>query len=117
MFPNGNVGLENSKFYEDVPARGHLIGRAATGSCPKSTFAASPDDTTEKTIPQGQDPPGADEEEQTTQPPAERQGVIKPPPVGDEDIYTEAPNPEAGHNKDVIPAPGSPGGDPNIEPR
>ena len=23
MFPNGNVGLENSKFYEDVPARGH----------------------------------------------------------------------------------------------
>ena len=51
-----------------------------------TTFAASPDDTTEKTIPQGQDPPGADEEEQTTQPPAERQGVIKPPPVGDEDI-------------------------------
>jgi hypothetical protein len=82
-----------------------------------TTFAASPDDTTEKTIPQGQDPPGADEEEQTTQPPAERQGVIKPPPVGDEDIYTEAPNPEAGHNKEVIPAPGSPGGDPNIEPR
>ena len=74
MFPNGNVGLENSKFYEDVPARGHLIGRAATGS----TFAASSDDTTEKTIPQGQDPPGADEEGQTTQPSAERQGVIKP---------------------------------------
>ena len=38
MFPNGNVGLENSKFYEDVPARGHLIGRAATGSYPKSTL-------------------------------------------------------------------------------
>ena len=38
MFPNGNVGLENSKFYEDVPARGHLIGRAATGSCRKSTL-------------------------------------------------------------------------------
>jgi hypothetical protein len=43
MFPNGNVGLENSKFYEDVPARGHLIGRAATGSCPKS-HAYRPDD-------------------------------------------------------------------------
>ena len=65
MFPNGNVGLENSKFYEDVPARGHLIGRAATGSCPKSTFAASPDDRTEKTIPEGQDPPGADEDDST----------------------------------------------------
>lgn len=38
MFPNGNVGLENSKFYEDVPDRGHLIGRAATGSCPKGTL-------------------------------------------------------------------------------
>src|SRR5262245_318781 len=38
MFPNGNVGLENSKFYEDVPARGHLIGRAATGSCRKRVF-------------------------------------------------------------------------------
>ena len=63
MFPNGNIGLEHSKFYEDVPARGHLIGRAATGSCPKRTFAAWHDDTTEKTIPQGQDPPGADEGE------------------------------------------------------
>ena len=31
-----------------------------------TTFAASPDDTPEKTIPQGQDPPGAHEEEQTT---------------------------------------------------
>ena len=82
-----------------------------------TTIAASPDDPTEKTIPQGQDPPGANEEEQTTQPPAERQGVIKPPPVGDEGIYTEAPNPEAGHTKEVIPTPGSPGGDPNIEPR
>ena len=38
MFPNGNIGLEYSKFYEDVPARGHLIGRAATGSCRKSTL-------------------------------------------------------------------------------
>jgi hypothetical protein len=36
MFPNGNVGLENSKFYEDVPAWGHLI--AATGNCRKRAF-------------------------------------------------------------------------------
>jgi hypothetical protein len=32
MFPNGNVGLENSKFYEDVPARGHLIVSRCTDS-------------------------------------------------------------------------------------
>ena len=37
MFPNGNAGLENSKFYEDVPARGHLIGRTAT-TCRKSAL-------------------------------------------------------------------------------
>jgi hypothetical protein len=81
-----------------------------------STLAASTDDTTGKTIPQGQDPPGADDD-QTIQPPAEHKGVIKPPPVGDEGIYTKAPNPEAGHQNEVIPTPGSPGGDPNIEPR
>jgi hypothetical protein len=44
-------------------------------------------------------------------------GVIPPPPMGDEGIYTKVPNPEAGHEKEVIPPPGSPGGDPNVEPR
>src|SRR6476619_6048439 len=70
-------------------------------------------DTVEKTIPQGKDPPGTDE----TARPAEHKGVIPPPPVGDEGIYTKVPNPEAGHDKEVIPPPGSPGGDPNVEPR
>ena len=86
---------------------------------PEMTFAASSGDTrdtVEKTIPQGKDPPGTDEE-QGTAPPAEHKGVITPPPVGDEGIYTKVPNPEAGHEKEVIPPPGSPGGDPNIEPR
>ena len=83
------------------------------------TFAASSGDThdtVEKTIPQGKDPPGT-EEQQGTAPPAEYKGVIPPPPVGDEGIYTKVPNPEAGHDKEVIPPPGSPGGDPNVEPR
>src|SRR6476660_1192173 len=86
---------------------------------PEMTFAASSGathDTVEKTIPQGKDPPGT-EEEQGTAPPAEHKGVIPPPPVGDEGIYTKVPNPEAGHDKEVIPPPGSPGGDPNVEPR
>ena len=56
------------------------------------------------------------DEEQGTAPPADK-GVIPPPPVGDEGIYTKVPNPEAGHDKEVIPPPGSPGGDPNVEPR
>jgi Protein of unknown function, DUF488 len=73
-------------------------------------------ETVEKTIPQGEDPPGTDEEQQTA-PPAEHKGVIPPPPMGDEGIYTKVPNPEAGHDKEVIPPPGSPGENPNIEPR
>src|SRR6476620_8317191 len=82
---------------------------------PGTAFAASSGDThntVEKTIPQGKDPPGTDEE-QGAAPPTEHKGVISPPPVGDEGIYTKVPNPEAGHDKEVIPPPGSPGGDPN----
>ena len=70
----------------------------------------------EKTIPQGEDPPGTDEEQRTA-PPAEHKDVIPPPPMGDEGIYTKVPNPEAGHDKEVIPPPGSPGVNPNVEPR
>lgn len=51
----------------------------------------------EKTVPQGQDPPGADNGAQQTPALPEHKDVIPPPPIGDEDIYTEAPNPEAGH--------------------
>jgi hypothetical protein len=74
-------------------------------------------DTPERTVPQGQDPPGADNGEQQT-PRAKHKGVIPPPQTGDEGIYTQAPNPDAGHEEDVIPPPGTPGGEhPNVEPR
>ena len=84
-----------------------------------TAFAASTGDThdtVEKSIPQGSEPAASDDE-QPTAPPAEHKGVITPPPIGDEGIYTKVPNPEAGHEKEVIPPPGSPGGDPNVEPR
>jgi hypothetical protein len=58
----------------------------------------------EKTVPQGQDPPGADNGKQQ-RPPTEDKEVIPPPPIGDEDIHTDAPNPEAGHDEEVIPPP------------
>jgi hypothetical protein len=74
-------------------------------------------DTPEKTVPQGQDPPGADNGHQPMPPLAPRKGVIPPPPTGDEEIHTQAPNPDAGHEEEVIPPPGTPGGDPNVEPR
>ena len=91
------------------------------GSCvgPETALGASNGDArdiVEKAVPQREDPPGTDEEQRTT-PPAEHKSVIPPPSVGDEGIYTKVPNPEAGHEKEVIPPPGGPGGDPNVEQR
>jgi hypothetical protein len=71
----------------------------------------------EPTVPQGQDPPGADDGEQVS-PPPDGEEVIPPPPVGDEDIYIQAPNPEAGHEEEVIsPPPSSPEDESSIKPR
>jgi hypothetical protein len=50
---------------------------------------------------------------QRTPPPAEHKGVIPPPPTGDEGIFTDAPNPEAGHDKEVIPPPDTPSEEPS----
>jgi hypothetical protein len=60
---------------------------------------------------------GGTDEQQQTPPPAEHNGAIPPPAMGNKGIYTEVPNPEAGHEKQVIPPPGTPDGDPNVEPR
>jgi hypothetical protein len=69
----------------------------------------------EQAAPQGEDPPGADNG--ATPPAVEHDGVITPPATGDEGIHTEVPNPNAGHPEEVIPPPGTPGGDPNVDPR
>jgi hypothetical protein len=73
------------------------------------TFAASPNaaQVQEKTVPQGKDPPGNDSEDQSNST-TKHKGVIKLPQTGDEGIYTQAPNPNAGTNEEVIPPPGSP---------
>jgi hypothetical protein len=83
------------------------------------TFAASPNvaEGPEKAVPQGKDPPGNDNENQpnTT---TKHEGVIKPPQTGDQDIYTQVPNPNAGTKEEVIPPPGTPRSEhPNVEPR
>ena len=70
----------------------------------EASFAGATE-TPEKTIPQGQDPPGGDNGEQLFPPGANDREVIPPPPIGDEGIYTQAPNPEAGHEEEVIPPP------------
>ena len=51
--------------------------------------------------------PGANSGRQLP-PSAEHKGVIPPPPIGDDGIYTDAPSPEAGHKKEVIPPPETP---------
>jgi hypothetical protein len=82
-------------------------------------FAVSPAgaaEAAEETIPQGEDPPGADDDAGTP-PPVEHNGVITPPPTGDEGIHTEAPVPDAGNDEEVIPPPGTPGGKPDAVPR
>ena len=45
------------------------------------------------------------------------QEVIKPPATGDTGINATVPNPDAGSSGDVIPAPSSPGDNPDVEPR
>jgi hypothetical protein len=50
---------------------------------------------------------------QRARPPAEHKGVIPAPPTGDEGIFTDAPNPEAGHDKEVIPPPDTPSEEPS----
>jgi hypothetical protein len=57
--------------------------------------------------PQTKDLPGANSGGHLP-PPAEPKGVIAPPPIGDKGIYTDASNPEAGHEKDLIPPPETP---------
>ena len=58
-------------------------------------------------------PLGADDGKQQLHPPFEHKDVIPPPPIGDEGIFTDAPNPEAGHEKEVIPPPNTPSEEPS----
>lgn len=85
----------------------------APSLCTDRALAAAP----EQTAPQGEDPLGADNGSPGTPPAAEHDGVLEPPPTGDEGIHVDVPNPNAGHDEEVITPPGTPGGDPNLDPR
>jgi hypothetical protein len=61
--------------------------------------------------------PGIDPDESLSEQLDEDKGVIDPPPIGDEGIHADVPNPDAGHEEEVIPPPGTPGGDPSVEPK
>lgn len=70
-----------------------------TPSASSRILAADP----EHTAPQGEDPPGADEGGAETPAPSDHKGVIPPPAIGDQDIQTEVPDPNAGTAEEVIP--------------
>jgi hypothetical protein len=80
-----------------------LLATLAVSVLPALDAFAGQMSAPKKSAPQGQDPPGADIGQPQSPPPEGE--VIAPPPVGDEEIYTEAPNPEAGHEEEVIPPP------------
>ena len=79
----------------------------------QGAFAVSRSGATAPTQIGGEHPLGTDDGKQQLLPPREHKDVIPPPPTGDEGIYTDAPNPEAGHDKEVIP----PSDKPSEEPR
>jgi hypothetical protein len=98
-----------------------FIGLSALGHPLTVQAAESPEQAT----PQGQDAPGADipgepvpgtnPHESLSEKLDRNQRVIEPPPVGDEGIHTQVPNPEAGHEEEVIRPPDTPGGSPDVE--
>jgi hypothetical protein len=96
------------KRYAMVRANSALCVALFVTLCAFNAPVAHSSDATRKAGPQGKDQPRADGGGQATPPPAEHKGVIPPPPIGDEGIYTDAPNPEAGHEKEVIPPPETP---------
>jgi len=95
---------------------GALIVAAVLSSFALDLANAAPagTDAQEQAVPQGKDPPGADD---NAQPPlAQQDGVIKPPLIGDQGIHTGVPNPNAGPRDEIAPRQQLPGGE-NAQPK
>ena len=106
-----------SKFHASV-VTGTALVLLLAGFAFEQARAAPPAgaETPKHAAPQGADPPGADDDVQTPRL-SEHNGVITPPPTGDEGIHTTVPNPRAGHEGEVIPPSQLPGAVPNVEPK
>lgn len=112
---NGNDRMDGNAMTKlSIGALTALLMLAATVS-QSNLFAASAG-TPEKTTPHGDDAPGPDNGT-AVPPPAENNGVIQPPAIGDTRIQAQVPNPDAGTAEEVIPPPGTRGGNPDVEPR
>jgi hypothetical protein len=105
-----------SKFHSRGLTAAAGLAALLFGFAPNQAGAGAGDTDTQhqQTSPQGKDAPGA---EDNGQPPmAQEDGVIKPPPTGDEGIHTEVPNPNAGPRDEIAPPPQLPGGE-KVEPK
>jgi hypothetical protein len=71
----------------------------------------------EQADPQGENMPRPDNAPQQSEPLDTGKGVIIPPATGDTEIQTTVPSPNAGHDEEVIPPPGTPENKPNLDPR
>jgi len=72
----------------------------------------------EEAVPQSESETGTSAEDDITPlPPTEHEGVIEPPDVGDEGIFTDVPDPDAGHPEEVIPPSELPEQTPETNPR
>ncbi|MGH6866884.1 MAG: hypothetical protein ACREDO_12130 [Methyloceanibacter sp.] len=84
------------------------------------TFAVPPTLAADEGAPADSDAnkpvPGVNQDETLSEQLRKNQGVIDPPPIGDEGIHTTAPEPEPGTTP-VIPPPGTPGGDQSVQPK
>jgi hypothetical protein len=103
------IPLKSSGYAQVLLERGTMVALAVViaGLTSERVFAASAagmTHTAEKTVPQG-GRRGADSGE--SQNPYSHKGVIRPPPIGDVGIYTQAPNPNAACENEVIPPPAS----------
>jgi len=103
-----------SKFHSGALIAATGLAALLFGFAPDQARAAPGDTDTQQQTSQGKDAPGA---EDNGQPPmAQEDGVIKPPPTGDEGIHTEVPNPNAGPRDEIAPPPQLPGGE-QVEPK
>jgi hypothetical protein len=94
-----------------------LGGSLMAPSAVHSTGAATIPVQDEPGAPQGENPSGPDNAPQQSAPLDTGKGVIIPPATGDTEIQTTVPNPDAGHDQEVIPPPGTPENAPNLDPR
>jgi hypothetical protein len=91
-----------------------------TGASAVAAFTISPATATKAPAAENQQPtpPLVNPNESLSKQLDRNKGVITPPPTGDKDIQAQVPNPNPNPGSpEVIPPPGTPGGNPSVQPK